>query len=169
LNKSSIVHAFEPFGEPFSILEKTAIANNGNIQIAHAALSDRTGKLQLYSWGGHLEGHKREEKQEPVYVSSITGDAYCFGIVPNIAPDFLKIDCEGSELKVLLGLNNVIYKHRPTILLELHSDQISKEEAIEISKFIGWYNYKVVSVETGNEMPLSNILEQKGELRVLLI
>ena len=36
------------------------------------------------------------------------------------APDFIKIDVEGAEKRVLLGMKSTLGLHRPTIVCEVH-------------------------------------------------
>ena len=43
---------------------------------------------------------------------------------PNTAVDFIKIDCEGSELSVLKGALSLIERDKPNIVFELHTDNI---------------------------------------------
>lgn len=50
-------------------------------------------------------------------IAAWTGDALFDGI----APDFIKIDVEGMEMKVLAGLGTSIARHRPHLLVEVAS------------------------------------------------
>jgi len=167
INNGSVAYAFEPFQKSFEILNANCQASK-NIVPVNAALSDNTGKLQLFEYGGHLNSNKISEDQTSVYVNAVTGDAFCYGCYPNIAPGIIKIDVEGNELKVLRGLSNVLATHRPMIFLELHYGILSKDEVREIMEIIGWYKYTIIDTETGLEMPLSSLLLNRGEKRIIL-
>lgn len=164
INEKGVAYAFEPYHEPFNMLSK--VVKDKPIIIFQAALSDNSGRLSLYESDGHLVSKEIGNKVE---VPATTGDAFCFGMWPNIMPDFIKIDVESHELKVLHGLSNVINKHRPTILLELHYSVLSQLEVIEIMEFISWYKYIVFDIEKDLPIPVSSLLMQKqGEKRIIL-
>lgn len=168
INKEGIAYAFEPYREPFSMLSKMC-EGNSRIGINQAALSDNTGHLPFFEFGGHLTSKRGSEAQQPVYAHAVTGDSFCFGIVPNIEPDIIKIDTEGNELQVLRGLSNILAKHHPIVFLELHCSQLSQQEVISIMNIIGYFQYNVIDVDTDKEMPLSNLLTFKeGEKRIIL-
>ncbi len=65
------------------------------------------------------------------YVSGITIDSLVdtYGI----APDFVKLDIEGSELQALLGGHDTIRKYRPKLAIALYH---KPEDIVDIPKFI---------------------------------
>jgi hypothetical protein len=58
-------------------------------------------------------------------VPKTTGDLLCQRL--NFAPDVIKIDVEGHEVKVLDGLAATIRDHRPLVFLEVHPSMIQRE------------------------------------------
>lgn len=44
----------------------------------------------------------------------------------NLAPDFMKIDCEGFEVPALLGARATIAKHRPILFVEMYKDGLER-------------------------------------------
>ena len=77
-----------------------------NDHVRHAGVTDEG----IDSWEG--DGTPRDYK-------CITGDELCKE--HNFIPDFIKIDVEGHETKVLEGCRELIAKHRPTIFCEIHA------------------------------------------------
>lgn len=168
INKEAVAYSFEPFQEPFIMSMKLC---NGNERISpiQAALSDNSGKIQLFECDGHLTGKQTIEDQKSTWVNSISGDSFCFGCFPNIIPDIIKIDTEGSELNVLRGIHNVIARHKPVIFLELHYSSLSKQDVIDISSLIGWAGYNIIDTETDLLIPLSDLMKPtEGEKRIIL-
>jgi FkbM family methyltransferase len=71
-----------------------------------------------------LQGNKeRALRSVNVLVTSL--DQFCtdFGV----APDLMKIDVDGYEGKVLLGARSLLRHTRPTIVLELHKDEVQRD------------------------------------------
>lgn len=167
MNERSASFAFEPFGEPFGQLLQNCA--NGNINCFQAAVSNNTGKINLFTGDGHLNKEKKYPDSVEYVVNAITGDSVCFGVFPNIEPDVIKIDVEGGELAALQGLNNIITKHRPVIFLELHYSVLTEDDVVAIMEIIGWFKYLVIDTETDTVIPLSSLLRQKqGEKRIVL-
>lgn len=67
-------------------------------------------------------------------------------------PDFIKIDVEGAELEVLLGMEEIIRTHRPRLLIEIHGMGGGKQSKIDNGKkvihFLAARGYSIYHVET---------------------
>lgn len=50
-------------------------------------------------------------------------------------PQFIKIDVEGAELLVLRGAERLLRRHRPTIVLSTHSDQLDRACLEQLTEF----------------------------------
>lgn len=59
-------------------------------------------------------------------VETITLDNYCRD--NEISPDGIKIDVEGAENRVIAGCKEVLAKHSPWILLEIHGKWMTDKE-----------------------------------------
>ena len=113
---SATVYAFEPHPVTFATLEGSVGANG--FYPVNAAASDSNGVMELYDYAQNdgsshaslhrdvIEGlHKQKAVTHQVNVVAL-GD---FAAKQNIGKiDLLKIDTEGNELKVLLGMKNYI-------------------------------------------------------------
>lgn len=128
------VYAFEPQSFLHNYLQNMKrIFHWDNVVIEHLALSDEKGRLNLFmplnemrkksSPGATIAENKKSEGlifKEEVIVDTI--DNYC--AANNIAPDFIKIDVEGNELKVLKGGLNTINLYKPKILVEIEARHV---------------------------------------------
>ena len=109
-NYEKEVHYFEPNTEHFNRLKKTSTKNSSNY-CNNFGLSDSDLKLDYYSCGSFFDRSKCIFG--PIQSDIINkfpvkrGDWYCDS--NNIKGiDFLKIDVEGFELKVLIGFGNYL-------------------------------------------------------------
>lgn len=102
------VHAFEPVADHRDCFN--ANVQTGNLVLYPCALGDREGSIAMHtstgssgdSWvsgGGDIPMHRL--------------DSYGFSDV-----DFIKIDCEGSELPVLRGAEETLRRCRPVVIVE---------------------------------------------------
>ena len=129
------VYAIEPLPKAYNIL-KTNLALNQctNVNTDHLGVAlaneetqgypvayvDNLGSTTLFEAAPTDSYYdERFEKFEPVPV--VTGDS----IFQNIAVDFVKIDVEFMELKVLDGLRKTIRRSRPVIHIEVNRENMS--------------------------------------------
>lgn len=116
-NQSIRIFAFEPIPEVFQRL-KNHFHSVDNIRAFNLALSDETGQSNFYSYSNQTElsGFFDREilRNRPIKlitVPSDTLDRFCAEHNIQII-DFLKIDTEGAEWKVLNGAKELLQFHR---------------------------------------------------------
>ena len=70
--------------------------------------------------------------------------------------DFIKIDVEGFELKVLIGADSVINKYRPTLFIEVVDSHLKKQStsAVELIKYLQSKKYSIKNSGTGEMVDL---------------
>jgi len=165
INLDSIAIAFEPFKEPFEVLRRTFAMNKGsnNLLACPEALSNKNGFVYM----AEKDGHCVEDEGGTLQISCLQGDIMAEKF--NIPPDLLKIDTEGMELKVLEGLYGIISRYHPTIFLELHLSQLSKEELNSIFSLLKEWNYKMIDTSNEQEITEGEIKTKTGELRVICL
>jgi FkbM family methyltransferase len=114
---SGRVVACEPDPANLRYLE-AHVKRNGlaHVQILPCALSDRSGRARFASASGSGRGHLDENGALEVEVCRLD-DVAAERALP---PHHLKIDVEGAELEVLLGAEQTLRAHRPTIFLSTH-------------------------------------------------
>lgn len=116
------VIAFEPGSEPRCLLERSRALNGiANLDIVAAALSDgrREGHLVF---GTSSEGNALGEggAGESVAVTSLDIES---AERDWPAPDFVKIDAEGEEERVLTGGRELFAKYSPLVMIEVGGDE----------------------------------------------
>lgn len=111
------IHAFEPYPPSFqdlkSVVEQAGLA--GQIQCHNVALSDKAGQVQMRLPDSFQSGQAAIED-----VAGASGDtaAITMDDLKLPPPDFLKIDVEGAEARVLGGGLKTLAQHKPMIIFE---------------------------------------------------
>lgn len=123
------VHAFEPAEECWPYLEafsgitlhKVAVSDTNN-EIPLVALPDKinTGQLVTGNCVG-MEWDPRDERASQRFLQARTVDTLSSELG---VPDFMKIDVEGHEERVLRGAMTVLQGYQPSLLIEFHSPQL---------------------------------------------
>jgi len=122
---ASHVHSFEPFQTVREELLRHLEENNiSNVTVHSVALGDRDESRTLYApkaWkigaGSFLSSHAENLNQPVEDVRIVNGDSY-FQKNGIAKVDLIKIDVEGWEWFVILGLAKTIERCRPVILFE---------------------------------------------------
>ena len=134
----SKVYAFEPQEKTGSILQKNIHENKLlNVTVLPYGLSDTTDQLELHinmtgnnGMSSFCNGHNGNVCEKQTAKVNI-GD----NIIRELgiqSVDFIKIDVEGFEAKVLNGLQNTIKKHQPFICLEWNRGCIGDEDKSKV-------------------------------------
>lgn len=117
------IYSFEPnIKVHMKFLKNISHNNCKNVQLVPLALSDSKQKVSLRINQNRLGTSgiyfKTEKFVHSKIIECISGDELFFsGQIP--APDLIKIDVEGHELKVLNGLKVIISNHKPIIAIEI--------------------------------------------------
>lgn len=143
-NPESRVYIFEP--DPINcqhIEENITLNHLQNTELIKAAISDKTEKARFSSHEGGSGGWLANAGFE---VNCCSLDDFCEK--HGIAPTLIKIDIEGAEFRALSGAKQILEKHKPRILLEIHQ------------KFLSRYGNSLQDID--------NILEQLGYKKLCL-
>jgi len=146
----------EPDPTNSSLIQKTIAVNNiRNCQILQTVLSDTVGYTQFLiddasGATGTIAVDKSVAEKESlqhrygmtrtIMLRSTTADALIAEGFP--PPDFMKVDVEGAELRIINGARDLLNQHPPVIIMEC-SDQTS----IDALKEIG---YTVSKIDDSN-------------------
>jgi len=161
---SGSVFSFEPSQREFDRLSCNIRLNGlDNVRAVQAALSDAPGETELNIACSAHSGHNTLGKfahEVPLLrterVSTQTLDAFATeaGLT---RLDFLKLDVEGAERRVLEGARDVLRRMRPMILFEA-SDDALKGQGSSLSDLLEFFrsqNYRIYAFNdrTGSPIP----------------
>ena len=147
---SGQVVAFEPdiINLPYLMRNTTPCRN---VVVEHVALSDCEGEGTIYVdtltgqnsslvAGFDVFRTNRARAYDdratviPTAVAQTTLDRYLER--RRISPDFLKIDVEGGELRLLQGAQSLVERHRPVLMVEIQPDN-----AAEVAELLSGHGY----------------------------
>lgn len=163
------VIAFEPAEECWDYLEKF----EGNYYWLPLALSDRDDHVDLVELPDKIDtgqlvtadthGMEWDPRQPNAAVRTVvcrTVDSLLEeGAVE--APDFMKIDTEGHELRVLFGSRRTLAIERPDLLIEFHSPELHAS----CQALLEQYGYTCETIRHPHYPPASPLWFQHGWLR----
>ncbi|MDB5362975.1 MAG: Methyltransferase, FkbM family [Rhodospirillales bacterium] len=138
------VFAYEPGSQPRGLLHKSAALDpEGNLEVIALALSDgeREGRLsigrssELGSLGGTGDG-------EAVRITSLDLEDARRGWA---APDFVKIDAEGEEGRILRGGQGFFARHSPLVMFEIKAGLTVNEELRADLSAMGYGIYRLLA------------------------
>jgi FkbM family methyltransferase len=112
------VFAYEPGSEARAFLKRSRELNAAlNLDISPFALSDgeREGRL-VFSWSSELNALGDSGAGETVRITNLDNE-HAARSLPS--PDFVKIDAEGEEERILVGGRNFFARHSPLIMFEI--------------------------------------------------
>jgi len=123
---SGHVYAFEPVPAIFQGLKEHMEMNRfHHVQCVPAGAWDYSGRVQFFT-GDHLgAGHCAEiggTSGRSMEVEVLSLDDFVFE-GNHHPPDFIKVDVEGAEGKVLAGARRVLETYRPVLLIDLHNPE----------------------------------------------
>lgn len=105
LNKNAKIYAIEPEPNNYSLLKKNISANNFSaVKIIEQAVSNKSGDTHIKSESGLMNYASVDIKNGHKVKTTTLDKLIDKNSITEI--DILKIDCEGSELKVLQGFSN---------------------------------------------------------------
>lgn len=141
--KARMVYAFEPAASAASEIRKHAAANRiETIIIVPSPVSDSVRTVRFTQQGNAYGARIAEggSKWPTVELTTITLDDF---VRVHPAPDFIKIDVEDEETRVLLGARSILSQRKATICCELHSDKSARG----VQEILREYGYKITDLQ----------------------
>ena len=136
-----IVYAIDPSPENCAFTKIMMDLNKlSNVSIIEKAISDKNEQLTTNDHINHCSFfYQNVGLTGKTKITSCSLDyLYNENIIDNV--DYIHLDVEGMEFKVILGANNIINKFRPIIAFEQHLDE---DNYIELSDYLKSMNYDV--------------------------
>jgi FkbM family methyltransferase len=149
---SGRVFAFEPSPESLGCLRLLPGLNGfPHLAVIPEAVWERTETLRFAqtepgssSVTDRVEGaYGTPAPEHGIAVPAVALDDFVYGR-GNPPPQFIKVDVEGSEGKVLAGARRLLAEHRPDLLLEIHG-----EPGREVWSLLRELNYVSKDLDTG--------------------
>lgn len=161
--KAKVVYAFEPSAHAAAELRKHATANRlDNIIVVPSPVSDTVRTVSFTvndnAYGSRIASER--SKWPTIELTSITLDDF---VKNHPSPDFMKIDVEDEEARVLQGARSILRERRAKICCELHSEQSAKE----VQQTLSEYGYKITDLN-GRAIEISGPVIP-GDLQILAV
>jgi FkbM family methyltransferase len=170
------VTAFEPAEECWPYLDAVAADYNNllpQVTIEHIGLSDTDSDVdlialpdkidtgQLVTAGTHgMEWNPDSESGLIRTIACRTVDSLLRDGEMD-APDFMKIDVEGHEMKVLFGAKRTLAISRPDLLIEFHSPLLWSQ----VGGFLDGFGYVTETIRHPHYSPHSDMWQTHGWIR----
>ena len=155
---------FEPNSTCTSYSQQLIKLNNfSHCIIYNCALSNRVQNLVLEKTlvddcrASVVSSLRPDYFNEVEYVLALDYQSYF--IDKNIS--FVKIDVEGGEYEVLVGMKSAIEKYQPVItceVLDSHNQEVlefTQQRATLVSEFLSSINYRIIQLQTNNSRIVS--------------
>jgi FkbM family methyltransferase len=167
ISRFTEVYAFEPAQECWPYLQdqgvnlmQVAISDN-NDGVDLVELPDKIDTGQLVTAG--TVGMEWDPDDEGAIVRHVPSNSidYLTQVAGLPMPDFMKIDVEGHELKVLFGARQVLATRRPDLLIEFHSPELHEQ----CRDLLLAYDYDVFTIRHPHYRPGTSLWFTHGWLR----
>lgn len=168
------IFSFEPISAFRDLLRQNIALNHfTNIDVLTFCVSDKHGWAKMYIANEANIGMTallppenfsgRKETVETIALDDWTKEK-------NLARvDFVKIDVEGAEKKVLDGMKNILQKHQPVLFVEIISAQLCKFGSSADEIYSTLFNYNYVAYEVTGRRSLKRMTICKEGYDILFL
>lgn len=163
------VIAFEPGPISFKILELNVLINGcKNIQPVNMAVSSKSGKENLFiSQGGESDNQVSEhaldwgfERRASIVIETVSLDEYLKNNnINNTEIDYIKMDTQGGEYKVLQGMKNILSQNKKIRLTIEYAPYLPLWSGLKRETFLDFirsFGFKIYDLKGGNPVLVSN-------------
>jgi FkbM family methyltransferase len=139
-----MVFAYEPGSEPRSLLERSRAINRAdNLHVIAAAVSDRPREGQLVlGQSSELNSLEGTGPAENVWITALDAEDSSRGWS---AIDFVKIDAEGEEERILDGGKSFFERHSPLVMFEMKAGTAVNDTLGSVFRQRGYGIYRLLS------------------------
>ena len=165
------VYSFEPVNRVFNRLLKNNIINDFNIHTEEIALSNYDGEGIVYdTFDSHILSvtvnknlHSPNITSHPVTISVKKLSTYCIEC-KMAGIDLIKLDVETHEPEVLEGMDELLIKFKPTLLIEVLNDEV----AARIQALVHNLNYLYFDIDENAGISQVNEIKKSTGFNYLL-
>jgi FkbM family methyltransferase len=126
--------------------QKWGVSSTNKLTTLHAAVCDNDGEITFYTTSSNVSGglFAHDVRPQAVDWEGIVVDSFKLDtLFRDRSPDLVKLDVEGSELRVLRGATRILTEGKTKFLIELHSfvdpqGQGSPDEVLQFMKSFGY-------------------------------
>lgn len=171
IHENNKVFAFEPVEDSYKKMVRNVKLNNFSIHTFNCAISGKDGEAGFYNIdaSSSLIGSLNKESftygekliKHIIPVRSVNSIVKEFNL-PKI--DLMKIDVEGHEIEVLQGMYNHLEKDKPSIILEVLTD----ERAQVINKLLKGLGYLYFDIDEQNSPIQIPEIKKSGYFNILI-
>ena len=159
--KAGRVCAFEPIPATFQALERACSRNHClNVTLIAKAAAKNNGPVTMFLSASHymssLDANWAGRESGAITVDGISLDSFVERA--ERGPDFVKMDIEGGAVYALPGMEAIIKRYKPCLLLESHSP----EEDHAIGRALSIAEYTVFRV--GDKTPVKDLTKDYTDL-----
>ncbi len=151
MNPDAKLAAFEPHPYFYKLLEENAALNHFRIFCVNEAASDISGQLpfyfprknkgNVYSGSVSMSHYRNHQNTQPETIQIGTNPLDPFISKKGWTKGgLIKIDAEGHDEEVLIGLKETILNYLPTIIIEIQSEE--KAKSIAAHDFLKAYEFR---------------------------
>jgi FkbM family methyltransferase len=163
IGKEGRVISFEPFPATFSKLQANISLNKDrtNITAVNKALGDHPAVLHMKTAAGNSGENRIDAIGGNTPVDAVRLDDW-LQEHPEIKPDFIKIDVEGFEMKVLRGADKTLRTLAPVLFMEVNPEFLSRagDSADELMRYLSAHGYSLSDAENGSVLHPSEPLSK---------
>ena len=148
VGSTGMVYAFEPSATTLAVLQRNA-RQFRNLEVINAGVLERDGEMHLTDFGARYSGLNTFESSartldrlegRSVRVPVISLDSFFSDGERRI--DFVKIDAENSELRVLIGMTDLLRRCSPQLLIEVGDIGGTKGRSRALIDYLGAVDYQ---------------------------
>jgi FkbM family methyltransferase len=159
------VFSFEPEPENFATLNNNILINNiKNVITINKAVSDKKAVLDFYVSNSFNKG-THSLVYNPIQHSEVSIKIDCLPLNDFIVErsiskiDFIKIDVEGAEHEVIKGMESVIMRFKPAMLVEVNNDaQVTHGlSSKELKEYICNFGYDCYDILDNGDLQISAV------------
>ena len=170
VGKNGAVISFEPNPSNYrELLFNISLNNFKNITPYNLGIGDTVSKMEFVidplfpTRGSFAQQQKaellRKEPKSKIIIVDVASIDELIELENLPKPTFAKIDAEGAEMNVLIGMRKTLREYHPTLFIELHG-QMCKE----MCELLTDLNYCIYHIENKKKLNLSNYAVSDGHL-----